>query len=219
MKVPTHIKKLLLVIGIFLAFIMIFMEVKARHELNQARSYAKTEKDSYKAQLHYFQALNFYSPVGASQTAANELLELAITLDKNGKKEESYNAFLRLRGALNAARSFYIPNRDKIDIANKYIAKYLADLKVKQSSTPLNLENEEAFLYDLYSKNPVTNEFWYLVAVAGFLIWTICAIIAIFKVFPKDPSLPLKKRLIEARFTLIFFVIGYSLWLTGMSIA
>jgi hypothetical protein len=194
------------------------MEFRASKELKIAREFA-LKGNTPKAALHYFRALNFYSPIGSSQTAAKELYDLALDLDKKGQKKEAYLAFLRLRAALNASRSFYTPRKDLLDGANKQISAYLALLhQTEENDQNLNYDETYKYYYSLYSKNPPANEFWYFLTVLGFLMWTLGAIKSIFKIFvPSKSTNTILNKLKRAKIPLCIFILGYIMWILGMT--
>jgi tetratricopeptide (TPR) repeat protein len=194
------------------------MEYNSRVELNKARE--KSSVGEYeKAVYYYFKSINYFSPIGASQTAASELLDLALFLEERGDKKKAYFAFLRLRGSLSAARSFYTPRNDLIIKANMGIANYLAHEKQKNSPEGFDLARETDYYYSLYASYPPNGQFWYFIAVLGFVIWTISGVKSIFRIFPQKIESPLKERFKSAKVDLGLFVLGYALWLTGMATA
>jgi hypothetical protein len=200
------------------AFLAGFMEVKASLELGTARE-RQTAGDPRGAMLHYFRSLNWYSPLGASQTAADELWALGNALEDRGETELAYLAYVRLRSALNASRSFYMPRRDLVDQSSRRIASYLAHEMPDAAKTPEGLATNEEFFYRLYTENPRMNEGWYLAAVGGFLLWTLGGGLAIFRFFKADRTLPAARRLYAARVPAVCFLVGYALWLAGMMMA
>ncbi|MDR1314324.1 MAG: hypothetical protein LBQ12_11685 [Deltaproteobacteria bacterium] len=209
----------------FLAFLAAFMEAKAGRELGAARLLASGGKPA-EASVHYFRSLNWYSPLGSSQTAADELAELAASLESRGDDYGSYLAYLRLRAALNAARSFYFPRRDLLAAANAKIASYLARQKLGDAggedgaAGPAALERATAYFMAIYSDAPKTNEGWYLAAVGGFIAWTLSGALSIFRLFaPARQSNGLRRRIAAARGPLACFAAGYALWLAGMAFA
>jgi hypothetical protein len=201
----------------FLLFLAVFMEARAHERLSLARK-ALEAHDAGSAIVYYFQAINWYSPVGSSQTAADELSRLGENLSRKDNRELSYQAFLRLRSALNAARSFYFPRKGLLDKANREISLYLAELRTGQPLGAAETQKYANFYYRIYHSTPRTNEGWYLAVLAGFFLWTISAIRVIFRLFGGQND-KLRDRLFAARAPITLFFAGYLLWLVSMRIA
>jgi hypothetical protein len=193
------------------------MEVKSRERLEMART-ALNSKQIESAIIYYFQALNWYSPIGSSQAAAKELYALGLSLSDAKDEQLAYQAFLRLRAGLNASRSIYFPNKDLLTNANNKIALYLAKLKVGQTDNPTELHLEAERYFQIYQNSPITNERWYLLILIGFFLWTISGIKTIFILFSNKES-PFKAKLHLARLPIVLFVFGYALWMISMRIA
>ncbi|MDR1166470.1 MAG: hypothetical protein LBO66_11520 [Deltaproteobacteria bacterium] len=215
----------LALIILFLAFMAAFMEIRASGELKKARAFQESGA-SEKAIVHYFRALNWYSPVGASASAAQELYDLSASLKSQGESAQAYLGFLRLRAALNAARSFYFPRADLLDASNRELSGYLASLKIKEaralgteSALPADFaENETERYYRIYSTYPVTHEGSLFAAVVGFLAWTLGGAWAIARFFRAGAEgLPLSARASLARRPLALFALGYIIWIVGMA--
>jgi hypothetical protein len=214
--------KALILLALFLVFLAAFMEIRARGELKLAQSYA-ADRNHEKAILHYFQALNWYSPWGASQTAASELYLLGLSLKEKDESRLAYLAFLRLRAGLNAARSFYFPRKELIDTANRELAHYLAREKIKENPPPQTLtedygREQAEFFYKLYANTPETYEAGLFLAVFGFFLWTIGCAKAIISLFRED-NVSLEIKFHRARYSVSAFILGYIFWLLGMAYA
>jgi uncharacterized integral membrane protein len=201
----------------FLVFLSLFMEFKAHERLAKARE-AAGSKQFHEATVYYFQAINWYSPVGSSQSATAELLSLGESLNQAGQKELAYQSFLRLRSALNAARSFYFPKKEILGKANHAISLYLANKQLGDNFPPEDIESLTNTYFQLYQSTPVTNEGWYLAIVAGFLLWVLSAIKAIFTLFSGEQA-SLSTKVAKAKIPLVLFLFGYAVWLFAMGIA
>jgi uncharacterized integral membrane protein len=193
------------------------MEVKASDRLGQARSASQAQHfDS--SIIFYFQAINWYSPIGSSQTAAQELFNLANQLKMDGNHELSYLAFLRLRSALNATRSFYFPHKDLIEQSNYEIASYLASKQLANIEDTAEKNQLTQHYFEIYQNSPQPNEGWYFAIVLGFLLWVISMVRCIFIYFNGERN-PLKSKFLQARIPITLFIFGYALWLFAMGVA
>jgi tetratricopeptide (TPR) repeat protein len=193
------------------------MEVKASERLDKARI-ASESNQIESSIIYYFQAINWYSPIGSSQTAANELFILGETLTQAGQKQLAYQAFLRLRSALNAARSFYFPKKDLLEKSNYQIALYLAAEKLGPSAKSNEINAAVNRYFQIYQNSPETNEIWYLLILLSFFLWSISAIRSIFTLFNNENT-PLRNKISVSKIPLSLFVIGYALWIITMRIA
>jgi hypothetical protein len=209
--------KTLALVGVFLIFIIVFMEVKSSRELDLARAFLP--KSGETAIRHYFQALNWYAPWGSSQTAADELLALGIKYKNEGQKELAYSAFLRLRAAIYAARSFYLPRRDILSVANDFLANYLADKKISLGAQGTNKQDLYSYYLGLYSAEVNFSEFFAFIVVLSFLGWIYFFIKFIFSFFKDNEFLPLKQKIIKSKIFISMFIVCYITWIFSMKMA
>jgi hypothetical protein len=203
---------------VYLVFLFGLLQYRAHSEVVKARDFI-SQGDLAAADRHYFQALNWYAPVGASQKAADELMALAMENMEAGRKYEAYQSLLRLRGALLAARSFYTPRKDLLVKADELISLYLAQTKLGPGADK-SMVRELARIYgSLYSSWNKQGESWYFFAVLGFLLWVWASFWIIRSLFGPASLGKLTSRLRKAVIPLSIFVYGYILWLFSMSIA
>jgi hypothetical protein len=204
---------------VYIIFLALFMESRAQGELDKARTF-RVKEDYDAANLHYFRALNWYAPWGASQKAADELMELSVELLKKNLKKESFKSFIRLRSGLLAARSFYIPRTDLLGQANAIISLYLAESKLGTKANQTELRTQAEIYEKFYSINTIQNQFWYFIVIIGFFIWLLAVFWLIFVFFSdKNKVLIIKVKLKKARIPIALFAYGYALWIFGMSAA
>ncbi|MDR1487856.1 MAG: hypothetical protein LBT62_07705 [Deltaproteobacteria bacterium] len=212
-------KQIMIVLSIaaaFFAFWAGLMEYRASGELEKARAFR--EASNYEAaDRHYFQALNWYAPWGSSQTAAEELMELGREHLGQGRHTQAYQSFLRLRGGLMAARSFYLPRADLIEAANPFIALYLAEQKLGPQASRDEINAQAQLYLQLYAENPPIGEGWHFLTIAGFLGWVIAGfrLIAIF--FDNRRLLNVRQRFQQGRAVILLFICAYGLWLFSMT--
>lgn len=212
---------ILLSIGLLFAIAWAgLMEFRAKDELTQARqALAKEDQDYEKAVRHYFRALNWYSPVGSSQTAANEFLALSLKLEEQGNRQAAFDALTKLRSALYAARSFYQPRRDILETVDPLLAWSLAEQAVgyDRPGRSLDFLAKAAFYQHIYSSPSLPREIWALAVEVGFWLWVSGVLIFIFWVFNSEAAaLTLKARLARAWYAPAIFGAGYFLWVLGL---
>jgi hypothetical protein len=214
-------KKLMFFLGcgaVYLIFLACLLEHRAGVELVRAREHRALENFTA-ADSHYFQALNWYLPWGSPQTAASELAEMAAENLEKGAGREAYQSLLRLRGALLAARSFYIPNKELVERANNAICLFLAAEKLGPAASRDEIREQAGVYYKLYSLDRTPGQSWYFLGVLGFLIWAASGFwfVRVFFGRPTMEGVPVRRA-----FPLkpaLFFIFGYVLWVVAMSMA
>ncbi|MDR0548103.1 MAG: hypothetical protein LBI10_01625 [Deltaproteobacteria bacterium] len=214
---PFWVKSLILA-AIFLLFIVAFMEVKANRELKLARiALSQSPKTAIR---HYFQALNWYAPWGSSQVAADELKDLADRLKNEGRVDLAYEAYLRLRGALNAARSFYWPRPDLQSKANDFLANYLADKKISSMGGQGDKIRLYGYYLEIYEDKGNFSEFYGFLVVLSFLGWVFYFVKIIWAFFPlSSEKVPFRQKIYLEKILIIMFVACYVVWILAMKAA
>jgi hypothetical protein len=203
--------------ALFIVFLGVLFERRAWDELSQARPMvAKGEFAA--ADRHYFQALNWYAPWGSSQKAAEELLALGLEHLKAGRKSEAYHSLLRLRAALVAARSFYQPRQDILDVANPLIALSLAEQRLGPSAPREAVTDLAAFYQGIYAGGNSPYQPWDFLVVFGFLLWVGASFTFISLRFqPRSPYAPPPNKWKTTWVPLFVFAYGYATWVFAMS--
>jgi hypothetical protein len=216
---PAAKARLLTVLGaglLLAIFLAVMLEIRAGSELGRARELAAAG-DFDSAHRHFFQALNWYAPWGSSQRAADELMALSLEHLKAGRMDAAFQSLLRLRSGLIAARSFYQPRTDLLETATPLIALSLASLKLGQKASREEIKALAAVYQTLYAAAAKRPQRWYMLMVAGFLLWTGSAFRLVLVVFqPSTGNLSPIARLksLPASSGALFF--GYLLWLVSM---
>lgn len=203
---------------VYVFFLGLLMEHRAKVELNKAREF-RGQEDFDSANRHYFQALNWYAPWGSSQVAADELMEYAIEGFNHGLKLNAFQSLLRLRSGLLAARSFYIPRPDLLEKANVLIALYLAELKLGPQVSQADVRAQAEIYLKLYAIDTVPKQRWYFFVLIGFLLWVLAIFWLIIIFFGQKRQFNFSQRLKKAIMPISIFVYGYALWVFSMSAA
>ena len=186
------------------------MEVRARLELNNAREALAVEniKD---AVTHYSRALHWYLPGGASETAAEELLELGLRLLDDDREEIAMRALLRVRSGLYGARWLAIPRMDLIRRTEPVLADMLTKQKIRSDASPTLYEKQkQAYLTEMREPSrpavlPGLSAFF------GFLLWVTAAFFFIFKFFQGR-----RAGWSRAWIWATIWGLGFSIWLWGL---
>lgn len=170
-----YLPLLLLAVLLVLAGVI---EFRARSEVSLARK-ALERLELSEALKHYSRALNWYVPFGAAETAAEELLDLGLKLESQGRFDEARLALSRLRSGLYGARSFYTPRTDLIQGADPHLAELLARARLGPEAAKPALETASQAYLDLFARPSRPRTASALASVGGFLIWIVGALVFI----------------------------------------
>jgi hypothetical protein len=203
---------------VLFAFLVALIEKRAGAELESARTFAAAG-DYAAADRHYFQSLNWYAPWGSSQKAADELLALGLEHLKSGREKEAFQSLLRLRSALVAARSFYQPREDLLEIATPLIALILARQKLGVETAREDIAEQAAIYQALYVSAAKREQRWYFVMVFSFLLWAGSAFYIVFAYFKEKCPLTQAYKRKALYIPLGVFAWGYLMWLFSMTMS
>lgn len=145
--------------------------VSARSELAEAEQLLAA-KDREAAVVHFRRAARWYAPFSPFHVRALERLgELGQAAERAGEVELALSAYRALRGAILATRSTYVPERARLEAANRRIAALMS----KQPAPGMDAGKSEKQLYEehlaLLTKVPGPNVFWSCVLLLGFVCW------------------------------------------------
>ena len=205
------------VVGILAGFLAVLlalagmMEYRARVERGLALE-ALERRDSDGALRHYSRALNWYVPFGTAETAAEELLEMGLKWDKEGRDNEAVLALSRMRSGLYGARSLYTPRRDLISRAEPVLARLRAKAKLGAQAPASDLVRQARIYLDLMQRPARPALGPALAAAGGFLIWVISALVFIARFFSGNGGGSWPRAWPWAA----VWAAGFSLWLWGM---
>jgi hypothetical protein len=140
----------------------------ARTELTAARQ-AADEGNLDSAIAHYRRAARYYAPGSPYHVVALVQLEaLGRAAEAAGDETRSLAAYRSIRGSILAARSFYVPERERLAAADRRIAALMAD----QPAPGVDAGKSKAQLYAehlaLLEASPDPNLLWTLVLLGGF---------------------------------------------------
>jgi hypothetical protein len=116
------------VAAFLLTVISVRVVTSARSELREGeRQLARGDRDA--AVVHLRRAARWYAPFSPYHVhALDQLTQLAREAEQRGDTEGALAAYRSVRGAIMATRSFYIPERARLDRANQRIAALMAEL-------------------------------------------------------------------------------------------
>ena len=157
------------------------IEYRARNELAQARE-ARAGHQVAEAIKHYSRGLIWYLPSGAAETAAEELLDLGLTLEKQGHDQEAARALSLMRAGLYGARGLYLPRRDLIERAEPVLARLRAKAKLGPKASEDDIQRQAGVYLDLMRRPARPGVGPGLAATGGFILWAtaVLAFIAVY---------------------------------------
>lgn len=186
------------------------LELRARDELGLARK-ARSRSDQAEALKHYSRSLNWYVPFGAAETAAEELLDLGLTWEKQGRDKEAALALSRMRSGLYGARSFYTPRPDLISRAEPVLAGLRARAKLGPQAKDSDLDRQAKEYLDLMQRPARPGLGPAAGAVGGFFMWVIAAFVFIARFFKAEAG-----GWTRAWPWAAVWAAGFIIWLWGM---
>jgi hypothetical protein len=145
--------------------------ISARAELAEGeRLLCAHERDA--AIVHLRRAARWYAPFSPYHVRALEQLrEIGREAEAAGEAERALLAFRALRGAILATRSSYVPERARLEAANRRIALLMS----KQPAPGMDAGKSEKQLYEehlaLLTPIPGPDVFWSCVLLLGFVCW------------------------------------------------
>jgi hypothetical protein len=140
----------------------------ARVELDAAH-HAAESGDTDQAIAHYRRAARNYLPGSPYHvTALDQLSNLGRAAEAAGDEIRALAAFRAIRGSIMAARSFYVPERERLAAADRKIATLMAE----QAAPGMDAGKSKAQLYAehlaLLEASPDPNLLWTVLLLAGF---------------------------------------------------
>ena len=156
------------VVGVLLVAFTIRVVTSAASELAEGDA-LREAGDKEGALVHYRRAARWYAPGSPYHvTALNHLGEMAEAAERDGDTELALAAYRAIRAAIMSARSFYVPERDRLEAANARIA----DLMSSQPPPPMDADKPRDQLRQehlaLLREIPGPHVGWTLLLLLGF---------------------------------------------------
>jgi hypothetical protein len=209
------VKKTLITAGIVVGFCLAVVVTRAvwqgRGALDDGDS-ALAAGDTEEAIRQWRRAARWYVPFAPHVSDAYDRLEaLADLAEKKGDRRTALAAWQGVRGSILATRSFYTPESDRLEPANRKIADLMSRLDPTQ---PVDMTREElaAWHLELLSRDEAPSVAWSLLAGLGFLVWIGGGVLfAMRGVSPEDRLV--RRPAITAG---VMVMAGLVLWLVGL---
>lgn len=161
----------IVVVAVVLAAFAVRVVTSAASEL--ARGDAARERgETEVAVLHYRRAARWYAPASPYHVRALDALT-AIGAEARAKDdtELALSAERAVRAAILSARSFYTPERARLELANERIAELMATLPAPPIDAGKSRDALRREHLALLVEDDAPSVFWTLVLLAGFVAW------------------------------------------------
>ena len=165
-----------IVAGVVLGYGALAVRVvySARTELAAAEVAAESGEADL-ALAHYRRAARYYAPGSPYHVRAlDRLAEIARTAEAAGDLARALSAQRAIRGSIMAARSFYVPEAERLRTADGHIARLMAEQEHPSLPAGKSKSQRYAEHLALLETSPDPNLFWTLVLLVGFAGFT-CA--------------------------------------------
>jgi len=159
------------VIGLCLGVVVTRAMWEGRSALHDGDD-AAARGDIHAAIAKWRRAARWYVPLAPHVGDAYDRLETAArTAERAGDIDTALSAWRGIRGSILATRSFYTPESDRLEPANRNIARLMAHVEGNTVDAGSTEAQRQAFHYALLERDESPSVFWAVVALLGFALW------------------------------------------------
>lgn len=201
--------------GVVVFVLSVKVLTSARAELAEAERW-RAEGSVPSAITHYRRAARWYLPVNPWADAALDALdEIGVEAEASGDLALALSAHRSIRAAIQSSRSFYIPNRARLDRADEHIASLMARVEVPPVDAVRTVSERTSLHLALLREDRDPSVAWALVALLGLGAWVLAALVF------ASRGLDEEGRVIggEARRWGTLFVAGFCAFVLGLALA
>ncbi len=127
--------------------------------------------DSEGAVRLWRRAARWYLPLAPHvETAYDKLRSLALSAEEHGDSQLAVSAWTGIRSSVRATRSFYTPYSERLEEADRHIARLMAQIEL-QSNPSTNLKETEQWHHALLKRDQMPSVGWSIVALFGLALW------------------------------------------------
>jgi hypothetical protein len=149
--------------------VRVVLSARAELELGDRQ---RDDGDAEAAVLHYRRAARWYAPLSPyHERALVELGRIAAGAEMEGNVELALSAHRAVRSAVLSTRSFYVPERARLEAANRRIAALMAGLPPPPMDSGKSRAQLEREHLALLQHDPDPKLGWTLLLLAGFFGW------------------------------------------------
>ncbi len=201
--------------AVVLSVLLVRVLSSARQEL-QAADALLAQKDVDGAIIHYRRAARWYAPGSPYHVEAlQRLAEIARDAEASSDVDRALRAERAIRAAIMATRSFYVPERARLQTADEHIAALMAEQPAPGMDAGKSKDQIRREHLALLEHDPGPNVFWTLVLLSGFAAWVSAAFVfSVRAIDEQDRWVPDQARKWGA-----VIVLGFGLFVLGMALA
>jgi hypothetical protein len=202
-------------IGVVVFVLSVKVISSAHAELEEAERW-RAEGSVESAVTHYRRAARWYLPVNPySDAALDELATIATEAEASNDTTLALSTWRSVRAAIESSRSFYLPNRDRLDVADEHIAALMARVEVPPVDAARTEEERREIHLELLREDRDPSVLWAVVALLGLVGWVGAALAFSMRGIDEEDRLVSK----EARRWGTAFVVGFGLFVLGLLLA
>lgn len=176
MKAGPIARGMILAAGSLLVLLSV-MSVRAYLEARSHRARARTfvaNSDLDSAIIELREAARWAAPLNFAMDAAlDDLLRMGQLARERGERTRALAAFRSVHAAIHASRSLWLPNRSRLDQADRAIAMLMAEEGSSTGSVDPAVVDANVRALSVERPRP----WWALTAVLGFIAWVLGALI------------------------------------------
>jgi hypothetical protein len=203
------------VLGLLLGAVAVRVVTSSAAELRAADQY-RASGDLESAVVHYRRAARWYAPGSPYHVAALARLgAIGAQAERHNDVELALSAYRAIRGAIMAARSFYVPEQARLRAADARIATLMAGLPPPPMDAGKSREQLRAEHLALLRADPGPSVLWSAVLLVGFFGWVAGAFAFTLRAIDEHDRLIRREAL---RWGAVI-ALGFGLFVLGMSLA
>jgi hypothetical protein len=215
---PAQVRRWLRIaalVGLVLGAIAVRVVTSSAAELRAADQYrAAGELES--AVVHYRRAARWYAPGSPFHVEAlAKLSTIGAQAERAGDSELALSAYRAIRAAIMAARSFYIPEQERLRAADERIASLMAALPAPAMDAGKSRGQLRAEHLALLRADPGPSVLWTVVLLIGFGAWVSGAFAFTLRAIDEHDRLIRREAVRWAA----VIALGFGLFVLGMSLA
>ena len=203
-------------IAALLCSVLLFRVITSAKEELAAAEALMTQGEVDGAVVHYRRAARWYAPLSPYHvTALDRLSAIGVEAEGKGDVERALSAYRAVRGSIMATRSFYVPERARLNAANARIAALMAELPPPGMDAGKSKAQIQQEHLALLQREPGPSVGWTLVLLLGFFGWVSAAFVFSVRAIDEHDRWVAP----EARKWGAVIALGFALFVLGMALA
>ena len=175
---------------------------------------ARERNDAAGAITGYRQAARWYVPRAPHVRRAYDRLEaIARAAEAEGETSTALAAWRGVRSSILATRSIHVPFEDRLELANRHIARLMAGVEGESVDPGASEAARQAWHYERLARIDAPSVGWVLVALVGLLSWIAGGVVFAARGVTAEDTLAFRPALAAG----VLFTLGIVLWLAGLA--